>query len=109
MKKAPHKIVEVAWVDSESNPDWDHLKNVVSDGTLECRSVGYLLAEKSDRIVLAASLGRSLGTVDDDVVASHITVPKVCIIELQELTKKTVRSKKTAQKELVKEFGQQTT
>ena len=83
-KKPPYKLVQVLWIDSESSPDWTELKSVIQDDTLECVSVGFLLADKEDRIILAASLG--LGR--DEIVASHVTIPKVAITEIHELRKK---------------------
>ena len=85
--KFKYRPVEVVWVDSEHNSDWSTLEDVVSDDTsMECRSCGYLVADKEDRVVLATSI-----TASDEVeeqVSAYIVIPKAAISSIKELRKR---------------------
>lgn len=83
-----YKIVECIWLDSDHHGDWEKLSDVLEDqeGNLECRSVGYLIADKEDRIILATSI-----TNDDETeeqVSYYISIPKVAILSQKELRKR---------------------
>lgn len=83
-KKFKYKAVEVAWVDSEHNADWATLSEILEGQTsLECRSIGYLIADKADRVVLATSVTAS-EEVEDDAVSAYITIPKQAILWIKE-------------------------
>lgn len=90
--KAKFRRVEVSWVDSEHNSDWSPLEAILEDqGSLECLSLGYLIADKEDRIILATSL-----TAAEDyepLVSAYITIPKVCIVWMKDLRPVTVKKK----------------
>lgn len=86
-KRLPFKIIECSWQDSEHSADWGKLSDVLEEqGTLECRSVGFLIADKEDRIILATSL--SADEEYEDFVSSYITIPKLSILWTKELRKK---------------------
>lgn len=89
-EKIPYKTVEVVWVDSESHPDWTDLKEVLDKKTLTCSSVGYLLEDVPDRIILAGSL--NLNGLSS--VASHITIPRVAVISIAEISPKKIKIRK---------------
>lgn len=82
------KIVEVFWVDSEHSSDWSKLEDVLEEqsGSLECRSVGYLVADKEDRIILATSVSNDEDT--EESISAYITIPKVSILSQKELRKR---------------------
>ncbi len=92
MKRRPHDIVEISWVDSSSPADtWtdteDYLHQKTAD--LECRSVGYLLFETADRIGISASLslGGKIEHQHISQVGGIMTIPKVAILARRILSK----------------------
>lgn len=101
-KKLPYPIVEVAWVDSEHDQGWNTLSAVLEEQekTLECRSVGYLITERADRVVLATSVGMAIGD-DDEQISAYLTIPKASILWMKGPTKRV--SRKTAQRDTVAE------
>lgn len=91
MDKSPYSIIEVVWVDSEAEQDWKPLAEVLEGPkSLECRTVGYLLMETEDRLVLAGSVSI------DKQIHGHMTIPKVAIKERKDWVthKKVPRVKK---------------
>ncbi len=71
-------VVEVEWIDSWAHGGWQDPEDV--DGTpLKCRSVGYLLKNGPNTVVLALSQheGGSVGDV--------LTIPSRCVTELRTL------------------------
>lgn len=91
MKKAKfaYPVVEVIWVDSEHDAEWNTLSKVLEDNskTLECRSCGFLIADKEDRVVLATSIGMAQGE-DEEQVSAYLTIPKQAILWIKGLPKK---------------------
>lgn len=86
-KKVGFKIVEILWVDSEHSADWSKLSDVLEDqGSLECKSVGYLIADKEDRMILATSL--SSDETYEENVSAYLTIPRLAILSVKELRKK---------------------
>ena len=88
-KKLPCPIIEVAWVDSEHDAGWSTLTEVIEEQskTLECRTCGFLIHEKDDRIVLATSVGMAVGD-DDEQISAYLTIPKASILWIKGLPKK---------------------
>ena len=88
--KLPYPVVEVVWVDSEHDAGWNTLQEVLEENEkpLECHSVGYLILEKDDRVVLATSIGMAVGE-DDNQVSAYLTIPKAAIIKMKGPRKKT--------------------
>jgi hypothetical protein len=93
MKRRPHDIVEVSWIDSSSSHAevWGTVKDFLANktSTLECRTVGYLLFETKDRIGIAASLSLQDETEHNGIseVSGTITIPKVSIVDQRVLSK----------------------
>jgi hypothetical protein len=53
-KRQPPKIVEVEWLDIVTRPGWmSHREH--ETGPMECRTVGYVLKDNDQEIVLSAS------------------------------------------------------
>ena len=71
------KIVEVEWVDSSSEGGWkprEIILEKIKKDTLVCRTAGYLLDEKEDRITIALSYAPDL-----DQFNHTQTIPAVAI------------------------------
>lgn len=87
LKKPLYKTVEVTWLDSEQNASWEKLSDVLEDqGTLDCKSVGYLIADKEDRIILASSM--SSDEEYEEHISHYITIPRAAVVSIKELRKK---------------------
>ena len=87
--KGKFKIVEVLWLDSEHHSDWESLPSVLEEQettSLECSSVGYLVAEKDDRIILATSF--TIEEESETQISYFITIPRVAIVSQRELRKR---------------------
>jgi len=64
------KILYVKWVDALSSVGWEEIDPVVKQfGAVECESIGYLLHEDDEQIILAA-------TVSEKESNSRIAIPK---------------------------------
>lgn len=86
-KKQTFKIVEILWEDSEQAAAWEKLEDVLNDqGSLACKSVGYLIADKDDRVILASSM--SSDDEYEESVSHYITIPKSSILQMKDLRKK---------------------
>ena len=74
------KIVEVVWLDSQARGGWTD-KNEMQEWNEDilCKSVGYLVREENDRIVLVMSESSTS-------LADGLTIPRACIINLRCLT-----------------------
>jgi hypothetical protein len=49
------KLIYVEWTDASSGPGWQRIDEIQQQRPLRCRSVGWLVHEDKDHIVLAAS------------------------------------------------------
>ena len=77
-----NQIIEVIWEDSYSRLGWGDVSEAVREAlehNFRCVSVGYLLEETEDRIVLVRSLA-----FPDLVDALHV-IPKSCIYDIRAL------------------------
>lgn len=83
--KNPYKVVEVIWLDSETDSDWQTVTELLEYSELDCRTVGYLVADRDNSIIIASSIG--LGRKDTSV-NSAITIPKAAILEIKDLRRK---------------------
>ena len=83
MKKiAGHRIVSVEWVDSTSRPGWNSLD---TEADLRVISVGFLIHETKERVVLAKSI--ALGNPRDvHSYHSQMHIPTCCIKRLAYIT-----------------------
>jgi len=88
------QIVEVEWVDSQAFDGWhgsEEMKNW--NDSLVCKSVGYLLRESEDRMVLVMSESFGSGALDNGM-----TIPRVAIIQIRHLTKREPDARKSGAK-----------
>lgn len=101
-KKFPYPVVEVVWLDSEHEAEWNTLADVLEnqEKTLECRSCGYLIHEKEDRIVLATSVGMAKDE-DEEQISAYLTIPKVSILSMKGQKRATKVPKKEPVNEIV--------
>lgn len=93
--KQPFKIVEVVWLDSEHHADWEGLSKVLEEQesvSLGCRSVGYLIADKEDRVILSTSYTSEES--EEAQVSYYITIPKIAVLDIKELRVKSPAKKK---------------
>jgi len=74
----PVEVVE--WVDSSSDDGWEDKHKVEEEfeESLTCYSVGFLVYESDDRIVLLSHDGSKQWS-------TRITIPKVCVVNRQVL------------------------
>lgn len=97
MKKIPYKMVQVIWRDSHSSSSWADLQEVIADKeTMDCLSIGFLVAEHDDRITLMGSMSLQ----NPEHVGDHLSIPRETIKEIIELGRKTVRPKKKVQEQI---------
>ena len=76
------EIVEIEWLDSQAYSGWMPQKDMRDwNDELLCRSVGYLLREDKDRLVLVAS--ESVHSFADG-----LSIPRVCVRNIYYLTRK---------------------
>lgn len=100
MKPNNYRLVEVLWDDAESSTErWASLIEVTKDEPTLCISVGWLIKETDTKLHLAASL--VLG--DSDQVSGHVSVPKLMVKQIRELSVKKVRKPKQQYKEKAQE------
>ena len=75
------RLVVVEWIDASSFDGWRPQGSMLTavQGGLGCRSVGWILYESEDRLVLVPNLSE-VGSVGDAMV-----IPKVAVIEVIDL------------------------
>jgi hypothetical protein len=82
-----HELVLIEWVDSgQPIPGWQWLSEMNPRHAHKCISVGFLVQDDEQTIVLAPNLGSSSGDDDWDQASGLITIPAVAITKLEKLT-----------------------
>jgi hypothetical protein len=72
------QIVEVKWLDSQAFDGWHSKNEMLSwDDSMVCFSVGYLLRESQDRVVLVMSESIGSGALDNGM-----TIPRTSILNI---------------------------
>ena len=74
MKSGKYPLVLVEWQDAAIAERWAAIKDVLNEGTtMPCISVGWLMQENADRLIVAAQLdgGEECGL--------RVTIPRVCV------------------------------
>jgi hypothetical protein len=76
--------VQVEWVDSVSDDGWvvreDAVTRAAKEGMLDCVSVGMLLDETEEYVLLATSHMR-----DGDLVQGCLQIPRAAVLSVKEL------------------------
>lgn len=78
-KKTSHRVAYVRWVDSAGPDGWTFDPLPIA---LEVLTVGWVLAEDAQRVVLSASVA----TGDDGQYHSPIAIPRCAILQLEYLS-----------------------
>jgi len=82
------EMVEVEWIDSESNSSWMSLRQALTEADPESRhrSCGYLLIE-NDRYILLALSYRPADEWQNEYVADTLRIPRVAVVTMHRLQK----------------------
>ncbi len=87
-----YRLVQVKWTDAESHYKWADLADAIKETDMFCVSIGWVLLDAPDRLVIASSISLQ---EDAEMVSGHLTIPKGMVKEIKELTLKgKPRSKK---------------
>lgn len=73
------KLVYVEWLDSESQDGWHPIDGLDTSMT-HINSVGYLIVDEPDRIVLGPNYDKK-----NHAVCQPITIPRCCIVKMEEI------------------------
>jgi len=86
-------IVAVKWLDSSRIDGWhpaqDMAHFIACPTELDCYSVGYLVAETADRVVLTTTLNGLDAT--SDAALSPVMIPKCSIVRMDRLSCRAVK------------------
>lgn len=83
------KIVEVEWLDSQMSSGWRHkdtIEEVFGKTTCLCASIGYLVLEDEDKIMLAQNLGDWFE--GDTQACNTMIIPRCSIKNIKEIKSK---------------------
>lgn len=83
LKINDYKLVCVKWHDAGSNDQWVSLKSVLEDKDQSCLSVGWLVSETPQRLILVAS--RTDTEDGEEDVSGHVTIPGAMVESIIEL------------------------
>lgn len=86
------QIVEVRWQDASTRSMWGSAEEYASHGVAECISVGYLLRNGKDKIVVVQT------QADDAACNSAIAIPASWIRSIRLLTPKPPTKRKQSKK-----------
>ena len=74
-----HPLVVVEWIDAaEAVHGWHHMDELPHMNVFKCKSVGWVVAENDDMIMLAQSLG-DITSEDNFQSSGFARIPKVAI------------------------------
>ena len=68
-----HNLVEIQWIDSETNSGWESVDKI-EPPTSTVLSLGFLIYEDSDFLILVADFDEA-----EDMCNRAIAIPKVCV------------------------------
>ena len=78
------EIVEVTWLDAQEETEMLGLDAVVRQMPIPTKTVGYLIKNSGDCVVISASVFGE-GEADKKIYRSTWTIPKGCIKEIKKL------------------------
>lgn len=87
------KAVFIIWLDAASNDEWTATEGAMEQGLHEIHTVGHLISEDHQKIVLGLSKD-----ITGDSVSNYIAIPKAWIKERGEMKRPRVRKAKDAKK-----------
>ena len=83
------KLVEIEWVDSSNaaGGTWHHKDDIDHGKNLSCRSVGWMLHDQKEYIVIVAH--QSFGNADGSLrqVGGDMTIPRCAITKIRVIRK----------------------
>ncbi len=68
------KIICVDWDDAAHTDGWRHAERIAEDTPLRCRTIGFVMSETKDKIVLAQNL-----SLEQPTGSEAMTIPKSLI------------------------------
>jgi hypothetical protein len=84
------RLVEVEWRDSQGEPSWAEREDAIRKANVTgCRSVGWVLVDDDDKLVIAACLD-----VPSDRVGDVTAIPRENIEDVHDLSRPAARRKK---------------
>ena len=93
------KLVRIDWIDSHAGNEWKSLdearREAEKDSALLVRSVGYVVADELDYILLAATWSPGEKS-DEDMVNNLMQIPRVAVKDLQPLENREAYDSDTA-------------
>ena len=79
MDQMPRGLVLIEWEDSaQPTPAWQHSASLQRGGVVRCQSVGFLLHEGKDVMILAPNIGDI--STDNEQVSGIIRIPTRSIV-----------------------------
>lgn len=83
------KLVQVDWVDSQSDGSWQYVaearRAASEDPLLRCTSVGYVVADDDDYMLLAMGQSHPVGEAKP-LVSNTIQIPRCSITAVRALS-----------------------
>lgn len=80
------RIVHINWIDSGGDGRWLSREDVINQGGLaHCESVGFLIHEDEDKIMIAGSVNK---TPPNNDVHAYLAIPKVAVLSITDLRRK---------------------
>lgn len=79
------KVAVVEWNDAYSVDEWNELENVQKDNSHECVSVGMLMKNDSDSVILSLNKDISSDKISCVMVIPTCMVKSIKILDLDEL------------------------
>jgi hypothetical protein len=78
-------LVMVEWEDSaQPVPGWQHLSEFTPQSVIKCVSVGWLIHDSTDMLVIAPNMG-DLDSENNVQVSGVIRIPARCVVSVKEL------------------------
>ena len=97
MKREPTQcdLVLVEWMDSRRpEPSWKHLAGSPHWSAVKCVSVGWLVADDDEKMVLAPNMG-DIGDDDNMQLSGELVIPTCCVLSIKPL-RETISSSRVA-------------
>lgn len=80
MTDRPGELIEVEWIDSTGRSDWhDPADARLLLSKMHCRSVGYLVADEKDGIIISQGVGAYGGWL------SSMAIPRAAVLKMVKL------------------------
>lgn len=83
IKPNDYDLVLVHWNDAASHENWVDLKKIQNEDTTPCVTVGWLVADKPDKLVIVASMNLD---PEAEQVSGHVSIPKPMIVSVKNLS-----------------------